>query len=163
LLNAMTRKETLLIAFTLVFGVLYACFFTDWFRHRPIHIDYTIRPYVMPMRRPGSAADSTDRMAYSITFALDREYKLTSIKVVPAGAFSTNKNVQPLWHLVADSAPEPTKGFIYGGDVPGMQPFVSGAQPTPLEPGVEYRLIAVAGRSKGERDFTITAQAAARR
>jgi hypothetical protein len=44
-----------------------------------------------------------------------------------------------------------------------MQPFVSGAQPTPLEPGVEYRLIAVAGRSKGERDFTITAQAAARR
>jgi hypothetical protein len=43
-----------------------------------------------------------------------------------------------------------------------MTPYVSGAEPAPLEPGVAYRILAEAGRLRGQHDFTITAQAAAR-
>lgn len=141
-----TRKELLLVAFVAVLVGVYVCFFTDWFKPKTIHIEHNVRP--MGGRGP--------RPVYVVSFALDREYKLTSVKVVAAND-ATNAAGFALWHVATDAKSPTTKGFIYGGDIPGLKPFVSGSQPAPLEPNIVYRLVVEAGRIKGEHDFSIAA------
>jgi hypothetical protein len=75
------------------------------------------------------------------------------VKVVPLGAYETNKFTPPLWHLVAYTNVTPTEGFLYGEPIPGMRPALTNALPRRLEPNTVYRLFVQAGRAKGQIDF----------
>ena len=88
-------------------------------------------------------------------FALDNDYSLTEVKVVPLAALQTNKLAQPIWHLVSDSGSDDVSHVSYGEKINGMDPAVAGAQPEPLQPGVMYRLFVAAGRAKGQLDFQL--------
>ncbi len=155
----MSRKEFFLIAAFVILLAVFAFGFTDWFKNVPIRVQHSVRPYVSARRPPGDAAGGAP-LAYSISFALGNEYELTSVKVVAAEEFATNQNASALWHLVGDAKSKPTSGFAYGQRVPGMKPFITGAQAQTLLPGITYHISVQAGRRKGEHDFTIPAQAA---
>jgi hypothetical protein len=131
----MTRRQWFLVGFALVLAAVYVCFFTNWFQHKDIRIS------------------STSRTA--LTFGLDREYRLTEVKVVPLAAWQTNPAVMPVWHLTGDRKSEPVKFFLYGENIPGMKTFVPGAIPAPLENNVTYRLFVSAGSTRGQHDFQI--------
>ena len=147
----MTRRNVLLIAITLALAGIYVISFTDWFRAETIHISYTSRPGGFARRlgwgnRPAATAP---------VFGFAQPYQLTEIKVVPLAAFRTNSLAQPLWHLVSSSGSDPVGHFFYGQKIKGMEPFVSGAQPQPLQPGVVYRLLVQAASLHGQRDFHV--------
>jgi hypothetical protein len=143
----MTKKNWVLISCTLVLAVVYACFFTDWFKPTIIQISHTARP--LPSRSSRSA------MPVAVVFGLDRDYGLTEIKVVPLAEWQTNHSVLPLWHLVSSSKSTPIKFYFYGQNIDGMKPAIPGAQPKPLETNVVYRLFISAGSVKGQHDFQI--------
>jgi hypothetical protein len=130
-----------------VLAVVYACFFTDWFKPTIIQISHTARP--LPSRSSRSA------MPVAVVFGLDRDYGLTEIKVVPLAEWQTNHSVLPLWHLVSSSKSTPIKFYFYGQNIDGMKPAIPGAQPKPLETNVVYRLFISAGSVKGQHDFQI--------
>jgi hypothetical protein len=88
-------------------------------------------------------------------FEFDRRLKLTSIKVVGLADAQTNKYPQPLWHMITSSNSVPTKGFVYGMDVPGMRSAVNGASAEPLDPRQTYLLLMEAGSLKAQHDFTL--------
>jgi hypothetical protein len=161
-----SRVETLLVLFVVALLCVYVCFFTSCFRVAPMHIEHSVREFVPVARnRAQAAATKPAAVAYVTTFALDRDFKIKSIRVVTLADWQAKgKNARDLWHLVADAkagGAQPTRAIVYGGDVPGLIPYVPSMQPTPLEAGVTYHLVVDAGRVVGEHDFTITAQAAA--
>src|SRR5262245_51170151 len=90
------------IALSVVFVILavtYVCFFTDWFTKESIQIIPQIRP-----GRASSIRRGPDTPAVSpVSFAFDRKLELTSVKVVSAQDYATNKYSNPLWHLISDS------------------------------------------------------------
>jgi hypothetical protein len=143
----MTKKNWVLVSCTLVLAVVYACFFTDWFKPTIIQTSHTARP--LPSRSPRSAT------TVAVAFGLDRDYGLTEIKVVPLTEWQTNHSVLPLWHLVSSSKSTPIKFYFYGQNIDGMKPAIPGAQPKPLETNVVYRLFISAGSVKGQHDFQI--------
>lgn len=159
----MTKKEYLLTGMVLVLGCLYIYFFTGWFAPKIIRIEHTIRPARAVWSSDGQPAVPIGRQAINVTFALNREFELTSIQVVPAAEYETNRYAHPLWHLVSEDGSEPTKALSYGFPIPQMAPSVPGAFPEPLTPGLEYRLIVEAGSYRGERDFRIPTRAGGRR
>jgi hypothetical protein len=140
----MQSKQNVLIVTALILGAIYLYSFTDWLRPSPIQIIAQTRPF-----RP---AASTARV-YPVTFVFDGLYTLTSIKVTPLNALATNKFALPVWDLVASTNAKPTKGFLYGGAIPGMKPRQTNSSPQPLQPNTAYRLLVQAGRSKGQVDF----------
>ena len=151
----MSRKEYFLVGLVVVLVGLYAVFFTDWFRPKIMRIEHSARS----LREAWSGSrrvDPTGKQELgNISFALHRNYKLTSVKVVPLADYQTNKYARPLWELVAKSGSQPVDGFAYGMAVPGMLPARPMLEPDPLVPGVEYRLIITAGSVKGEHDFKL--------
>jgi hypothetical protein len=159
----MTKKTYLLIGLVVVLGCLYIYFFTDWFAPKIIQIEHSVRPARDAWTGGGQRAASVGREANNVTFALNRQFKLTSIKVVPLAEYQTNQFAHPLWHLVSENGSDRTKALSYGFPVPKMTPSVAGAPPDPLVPGVGYRLIVEAGSWRGEHDFTIPLRAGARR
>jgi hypothetical protein len=92
---------------------------------------------------------------FEIAFGLDQQYELTSVKVVPLDEWMTNKETQPLWHLISESNSAPTRAFLYGMRIRGMQPAVKGARAEPLQTNVTYHLIIQAGSREGECDFKL--------
>jgi hypothetical protein len=152
----MKKKEIVLIAVTAILAALYVYFFTDWFAPKIIRIQHTIRPN-LDLRTGGSA---TGRATPSITFALDKEWQLTEVKVVPLAEWQTNKYAHLVWHMLADLKPAPTRGFIYGGDIKGMHLAERGIMPDPLQAGIVYRLIVNAGNVQGVADFEVGKSAA---
>lgn len=88
-------------------------------------------------------------------FEFDRKLKITSVEVVPLSEASINKLARPVWHLVSDSNSVPTRGFLYGMEIPGMRPAQAGATPDPLDPNERYRLRLQAGPLKAEHDFDL--------
>ena len=90
-----------------------------------------------------------------IIFTLDKTYKVDSIRFCRAAEWQTNKFAHGLWHIVARLHPMPVAEFMYGQNVPGMDPSVPGAKPEPLEPGVKYTLCIQAGPLKTEKVFTM--------
>jgi len=140
----MTRKTVVLLCLAAALAASYVWFFTDWFAAPRIQI------YASPraMRMMQRSAE-----VYQVSFALDGKYQLTSVKVVEAAAYATNKQVAPIWHLVAASNAIPCKGFLYGRPIPGLKPASPNARPKPLRSEVAYRLFVEAGRAKGEIDF----------
>jgi len=146
----MTKSNSILTLLALVLGSLYCYFFTDLFKHPTIQI--------IPQNRLGwhAAGDVNP-----VSFSLDGTYALTMIKVVPVSALQTNKFATPAWYLVTKTNSAPTKGFLYGGKVQGMNPSDLKPHPDALEPDTTYRLFVEAGRATGQVDFRPAAAAPA--
>jgi len=147
----MTKKEYYLIGFVLLLVGVYAVSFTDWFKPKVIRIEYSSRG----LRTGGAAATSSKAELGNVTFALNRTYHLTSVKVVPLQEYLTNKYVTPIWEESSKAGSTPTDGFAFGLDIPGMTNIRPYLTTEALQPGVEYRLLVLAGRAKGERDFKV--------
>ncbi len=96
----------------------------------------------------GEAADKPT--VYTVSFAFDDSYPLTSVKVVEA-AKSGHPHV--VWSLVNDGEPRGTKALVYGMAVRGMKFAPNYNRVEPLEAGVEYELQVAAGRHKGKVTF----------
>ena len=143
----MGKKPWLPIALLVVVGGLFIYLNRDWFQQRPIQISHRLYRFA---GRFGGADTPTPVM-----FEFDRRLKLTSIKVVALADAQTNKYPQPLWHMITSSNSVPTKGFVYGMDVPGMRSAVNGASADPLDPRLTYRLLMEAGSLKAQHDFTL--------
>ncbi|MGO8764882.1 MAG: hypothetical protein ACLQSR_07065 [Limisphaerales bacterium] len=137
----MNKKNCVLIAFVLVLAVVYAIYFTDWFRTKAIIISHTARPFGRGGRE-------------LMVFSIDSPSPLTEIKVVPLAEWQTNKSVLPVWHLVGLSS-DTTIHFSYGQNIDGMDPEVDGTQAQPLEPGVMYHMMVTGSSAKGFHNFEI--------
>ncbi len=145
----MAKKPVLLMVLLVAIGSLFVYVNRDWFQRRPIQI--THRWYRFAGRFGGKGQEG----ATPLMFEFDRRLKLTSIKVLAMADVVTNKFPQPLWQMVTTSNSVPTKGFVYGLDVPGMQPAMKGVTAEPLAPNQTYRLVVEAGSQKGQLDFTL--------
>jgi hypothetical protein len=143
----MPRKQWFLPAVAVVLAVVHVWHFTGWFKHKDMSIASTSRAALSRFRVAGTSA--------TVAFGLDREYQLTEVKVVPLAAWQTNQSVVPVWHLTGNRKSTPIKIFLYGQNLRGMQPVVSGAKPGPLEDSVTYRLFVSAGSVRGEHDFHV--------
>jgi len=140
-MNSQALRYFAIVAVLVAVGV-YQCM--DWIR--PPHIQ------IIPQLRPARTAAQAEDGVCSVAFILDKKYLLTRIKVVPVNALATNKNISPVWQLVASTNQEPQKGFVYGLPVKGMRP-PPGTKTQPLMPGQDYRLFVEAGRITGQVDF----------
>jgi len=144
----MTRKGIQLSVVAGVLGVIYVIFFTDLFRTQTIQIFPVIRP-----NRASTIPRGDEIDVYPVAFKLDGKYRLTSVKVVAADEFATNKYAVPLWHLIADKTSSPMDNLVYGGMIRGMKPKEPRARPEPLLPNVPYLLMLEAGSLKGQTNF----------
>ena len=158
----MSRKEYGWIGLVVVLVGVYAVFFTDWFRNRPIRIEHTIRSTRDAWTGSGTRLFTNSRPAQGVTFSLHEDFRLTSVAVVSQAEYVTNQFTHPLWHVVAEKGSDPVNSIAYGITLPGMQPAVEGAVPDPLQPNVEYRLLVETRKRKGEHDFRIPVTRAAR-
>lgn len=148
----MTKNGILLTVLALVLASVHIYFFTDWF-HRPRMM---IIPIIKP-DRPSAIPRGDDLQVYPVAFKFDRDYRLTSVKVVEEREFATNKYAPPLWHMISDDASSPMDSIVYGERIRGMKPRVPRGRPAPLDPGVSYLLIVEAGSVLGETNFTTKA------
>jgi hypothetical protein len=146
----MTPKAKILLALALALGLVYVIFFSGWFRQRTIQIAVTLRPgRASAIPRPRGSPP-----VYPVSFRLDNKYRLTSVKVVNAAAYATNKFAPPLWHIVSDSNSVPANSIVYGVPrISGMRTAVAKAKPQPLEADVPYLILVEAGRAKGQTNF----------
>jgi hypothetical protein len=151
----MTRKNWFLIAVALALAGVYVFYFTDWFKPKIIHItSINARNAGFNRRANFASANATDSPTVPVIFKLGQPCKLTEIKVVVLDEWQTNKNVLPLWHLVANTNSVPiNQPFNYGQNIRGMKPVVPGAHTQPLHPGVKYRFFVTDGSAKGQHDF----------
>jgi len=143
----MTKKTTLPIVLLLVMGGIFLYYNRDWFKRHPIQISHRLYRFASRFGNEGGPTP--------VMFEFDRRLKLTSIKVVGLDDCLTNKYPHALWRMISDSNSLPTKGFVYGMDVPGMRPAIKGAAAEALDPGQKYRLLVEAGSNKGQHDFTL--------
>ncbi len=143
----MGKKQALLATLFVVISGLFIYLNRDWFQRRPIQI--THRLYRFAGRFGGSGTPTP------VMFEFDRRLKLTSIKIVALPDCLTNKYPHPLWQMISGSNSVPTKGVVYGLDVPGMHAAVNGATADPLDPRQTYRLLLEAGSIKAQHDFTL--------
>lgn len=143
----MTKKNLCLISIAILLAAIYVAFFTEWFKPQTVKIFHTSRN--LRVRNPQTGA------LPGLIFGINRQLKLTDIRVVPLTALQTNLNSLPVWHLVSDSNSVPVKSFFYGQFIRGLKPAVPGSRPQPLETNVGYRLIVEAGKIKGEHDFEL--------
>ncbi len=149
----MTRKVWILIAVAVVLGGISFYLNKDRFAKDNIQIYHRSRPSRLAFlrrRRAGAPPSNVN----PIIFGFDRRLKLNDLEVIPVSAIETNKYPKPIWHLVSESNSIPIKDFGYGVAIQGMHPAIKGAVPDPLEPGVPYRLIVAAGKTKLAHDFT---------
>ena len=128
---------------------IYVFCFSDWFRPRIIHISHVSRALRSRAGKPPRAPAET----VPVSFSFDCPYQPTEIKVVLLAAWQTNRNVLPVWHLIASSNAAPIKTFVYGQRIRGLKPAVPGAHAEPLEPNTTYRLFVAAGSATGQHDF----------
>ena len=140
----MFSKQNVLIILAVVLAGIYVYYFTDWINRPRIQIIAKTRP-IQPRGSQGTV--------YPVSFLLDGQYHLSSVKVVPLSEYVTNRFVRPLWHLIAYTNAPPSQGFLYGERLPGMKPSSTNTRPEQLRPSTVYRLLVEAGRSKGQIDF----------
>jgi hypothetical protein len=145
----MTKKNILLIILVLVFGGFSLYWNRGRFQKPPLQVSHrSMQP------RAGMARVPVSRLpANPVVFLLNRIVRLKSVEVIPVSDIETNKYPHPVWKLIADSASAPVQDFLYGAPVDGMKPSVKGAAADPLAPGVNYRVIVLAGSEKAEHDF----------
>lgn len=140
----MFSKQSVLIALAVLLAGCYVYFFTDWINRPRIQIIAQTRP-IQP-RGPSAKV-------FPVSFLLDGQYRLSSVKVVLLSAYQTNRYVPPLWHLVAATNTPTLEGFLYGQRLPGMRPKLTNDRPHQLDPNTTYRLFVEAGRARGQIDF----------
>ncbi len=145
-------KKLLIVCAVVLVGAIYYYLYRDSFTRPTIPVQVTFRQPVGPRMRAG-APELT-------IFGLSKEYKLTSVVVIPVDALATNKSPQPLWHMVSESNSYPVADFSYGGRIRGMHPMFQGAAAEPLAPNTSYRITVKAGSITGEKDFKTPADMA---
>jgi len=142
----MTKKQWLLVGVTLVLVILCVHFFTNWFKPKTIQVFYTQRPL----------ASRSWTAPPMVLFGFEgQRYRLSEIEAVPLAAWQTNHSTAPVWHLTAKARSAPVEFFAYGQNIPGMNSFIPGRHPDPLETNVTYRLFVRAGSAKGQCDFQL--------
>ena len=146
----------MLIALAVTLGGFSFYLNKDWFAAEDIQIHHRSRPARASIFRRGRP--QTKAVTDPVYFAFDRKLKLTSLKVIPVSEIETNKHPHPIMYLVSDSNSVPIAEWSYGIPVRGMRPAVKRAVPDPLQPGVKYRLIIEAGKTKAEHDFVPVAR-----
>jgi hypothetical protein len=109
---------------------------------------------INPSLRPARRADAT---VWPVFFALNDDFRLTSVKVIPFDGDKFDPSVAPVWQLVSDSNSVPTRAFRYGQTIQGMKPAPKDHRADPLEPGVVYRLLVRAGSVAASTDFSTKA------
>lgn len=153
----MKRLKPWLITLAIL-GVVsvYAYIYRDWFKSPTIQIFHRIaapRPARPDANRP--KRNKLPANTPTVVFGLDRKITLTRVKVFNLTELATNAAAVPIWHLVISSNAFPIKGFMYGERIRGMQPYVNGARPWPLESNLTYRLVIEAGSKTGQHDFSL--------
>ena len=137
------KTQTKFLIFALILlGATYAYLFTDWFAEKKIQIKYRILPGHV-------AAGAVE----PVMFYLEKEYPITSIKVITLADAATNKYPHALWELVPQSNSVPVTDFIYGENPAGMKPKIAGLAAEALAPNVKYRVFLETAKLKGEKDF----------
>ena len=145
----MTKKSVFVTIFIVLLIGFSVYLNRERFKSDPLTIgDRTLQPRGAPRR--GQRAPPPN----SVIFLLSKQLRLTSVRVVYAEDFATNKYPHAIWELNSDSNSVPVKDFIYGANIRGMKPSVPGAVAETLQPGVKYRLFVEAGSIKGEHEFT---------
>ena len=145
----MTKNGAVLSVIAVILAAIYVSLFTDWFQKQSIQIIPQIR-----YGRPSSVPRGRDKtQVCPVSFYLNGQYKLTSVKVFAESDLATNKYPTPLWHLVSDSNSVPTRSIVYGLQIKGMRPAVEQARPEPLQPEVKYVLQVEVGKIKGKTNF----------
>ena len=144
----MTKQKQIFIVTALLLACVYVYYFTGWFKPKIIPISYTERYQLL--RGP-----SPKRFPLILFGFGGQRYQLSEIKVVPLAAWQTNQTITPVWYLVSHSRSAPLDSFIYGGNLPGMEPAVPGTHAGPLETNVTYRMYLRAGSYKGQCDFQL--------
>ena len=114
----MTKQSVVLITLAVLLAGAYVAFFTDWFVKPQIQILPQIRP---PQRSMRTAVGDTP--VYPVTFAFDKKYLFTEIRVVATADEKTNKYPHAVWHMISDSNSIPTKALVYGTRLRGMKPY----------------------------------------
>lgn len=143
----MTQKQILLVTLVLLGGGVILYMNRDWFSAKPIQISHRFSAFGGRFDRGGGPAP--------LMFEFDRKLKLTAIRVISAADALTNKYPHALWQMTSKSGSVPTRGFLYGMDVPGMDRAVKGQKADPLDPAGKYRLQIQAGSRKAEHDFDL--------
>ena len=143
----MTKQSLVLITFLVALAAAYVIS-SGWFRHGQIQILPQIRPPLRGVRTPLG-----DTPVYPVTFAFDKKYRFTEIRVVAADDEKTNKYPHAVWHMISDSNSVPLKVLVYGARINGMKPKIPRGQPDPLQPDVSYHLYLEAGDDKGDKLF----------
>jgi len=156
-----SKKEIILVALVVMMAGLYVYHFTDWFRHKTIRIESTVRS-LREAWGPNGRVDTTGKQINNITFSLHKDYRLTSVQVIPAAEARTNRQAHALWSLASKKGSAPVNAISYGTPIEGMAPLSAFVEVEPLEPGVEYRLFVEAGSIKGTNDFIIPKRTASR-
>lgn len=138
----MNARTWIYIGVAVLLGAVYAAFFTDWFSAAPIRIGSRI----FPGRGAGSSR---------IVFYLDREYKLSSIKVLNDATAESDPKAAMMWQLTATTNAVAVADFGYGEKIKGMK-LPLGADPAkPLVPGTRYRLVVASGKKIGTYGFSL--------
>ena len=145
----MTKKNIFLIILALLLASLSFYLNKDRFRSETIQIG---ERWTEP--RPWMARRNQKPSGPVLRFLLDRQVKLTSLKVIPLSDIQTNKHPHPIWEMITDSNSIPIKDFFYGMPIRGMRPSVKGATADPLQNNTQYRLFVEAGSMKAQHDFT---------
>jgi len=151
----MNRK--LIVQLALIIGLIGVAIYLskDWFAPRDIQVMTTVRLNRVPERAQERLGPAVKKQPFTLVFALNQRCELTSVKVVNAAEFATNKFAHPLWQLVAESRSSPVKSFTYGVPIRGMKPPVKGATAEVLVKGVEYKLLIETPAQKAEHVFTV--------
>jgi len=149
-------KKIVLVTVIVLVGVIYYFLYHDFFTEPGIQIHVSTRPKIsFNPRRPKPGM--TDQI---VLISLGKEYKLTSLKVIPVEDIKTNKFPHAIWDLTSESNSAPVEGFPYGTKIHGMHATVKGLEPEPLVSGAEYRIMVEANKIKGQHDFKTPAAAA---
>jgi hypothetical protein len=139
----MTKRDGIMIGVLVVVGCIYITFFSHWFdKKKGIVILASLRP-----------ARTRDATVLPVIFKLDGDYKLTDVKVVPLDNDTFKPMAMETWHLVAKSNATPTRAFVYGSPIAGMEPAVKGTQAQQLDADHIYRLEVAAGDLTGATNF----------
>jgi len=127
-----------------VLGLVYVWYFTDWLNPHRIQIVAQVR------RLPGVGMPGG---VYPISFTMDRDYRLTRVRVTEIAPAKPAVQGKPCWQLVSTSNSVPVRGFLYGVGIRGMAESKESPRFEGLKAGSRYRLEVTAGRSKGVLEF----------
>jgi hypothetical protein len=140
--GVMQKKEIMWTAVLVALLGLYVLLFHNRFAREQMTIH--------PSLRPARGADAAVSLVF---FALNDDFRLTSVKVIALEGDKFNPLGHPAWHLISDSNSVPTRAFRYGQNIQGMKPALNDSRPDPLEPGMVYRIAVQAGSVRASADF----------